>query len=83
MSDTCDSTANLVFVGARGYDLVTTGATSNRYAVLDPTDPDPYMSCALAFADPSNDLVQAMREIMFRTAVAAANSSDKQALTAH
>lgn len=57
MSDTCDSTANLVFVGARGYDLVTTGATSNRYAVLDPTDPDPYMSCALAFADPSNDLV--------------------------
>ena len=79
--DSYNSTANLYFAGARGYDLHTTGATSNRYALLsDDVTPEqgslgPTSSCTLFFSDPSNDLLQAVRELMFRTAILAANAS--------
>lgn len=34
-SDTYNSESNLTFVASYGYELLTTGATSHRYAVLD------------------------------------------------
>ncbi|KAL9125386.1 MAG: hypothetical protein Q9217_005400 [Psora testacea] len=82
LSDTYGSTANLRFVGAYNYELVTTGATANRYAILDPNTSRPEANCSLSFSDPSNDLIQAVRDMMFRTAIAAANSSDSQPVTA-
>ena len=90
LSNTYNSEANLRFVGAVGYELITTGATANRYAILaddssSGTGVGSYANCDLSFTDPSNDLVQAVRSLMFRTAIAAANSSipaDSQYVTA-
>ncbi len=79
LSDTYNSMANLRFVGAYGYELISTGGTVNRYAVLDL----PSLNCTLAFTDPSNDLIGAVRDMMFRTAIAAATRSDAQYMTAH
>ena len=90
LSNTYNSEANLRFVGAVGYELITTGATANRYAVINQNSTTgsgmgSYANCDLSFRDPSNDLVQAVRSLMFRTAIAAANSSipaDSQYVTA-
>ena len=87
LSDTYNSVANLRFVGAVGYELITIGATVNRYAVLNITnsdDPDdgPYNSCTLAFTDPSNDIISKVRDMIFRTAVKAANGSNTQTVRA-
>ena len=82
LSDAYDSEANLRPLGAEGYELLTTGATSNRYAVLDMSSPTPHVDCTVSFTDPSNDILAAVRELMFRTAIAAANSSDTQHVTA-
>lgn len=90
LSNTYNSEANLRFVGAVGYELITTGATANRYAVIAGNSTSgsgtaSYANCDLSFTDPSNDLVQGVRSLMFRTAIAAANSSipaDSQYVTA-
>ena len=82
LSSTYDSTANLRFVGAVGYELITTGATANRYAVLGNTDTQPYANYTLSFSDPVNDLVQSVRDLMFRAAVAATANSTSQYVTA-
>lgn len=82
LSDTYNSEANLRLLGADDYELITTGATSSRYAVLDTTSPTPQADCAVSFTDPSNDILAAVRELMFRTAIAAATSSDTQHVTA-
>lgn len=87
LSNTYNSEANLRFVAAAGYELSTTGATANRYAVLanSTSGYGSYANCDLSFKDPSNDLVQAVRSLMFRTAIAAANTSlpaDSQSVTA-
>ena len=88
LRDTYASTANLRFTGSRGYEVLTTGATSNRYAVLEgsnsDSDSDNYLGldCSLFFTDPSNDIIAAVRDMMFRTAISAANSSDYQSVTA-
>jgi len=82
LSDTYNSMAHLRFVAAYNYELISSGATVNRYAVIDPSG-NSYANCTLAFADPSNDLIKAIRDMMFRTAIAAANDSDSQFVTAH
>ena len=79
LSDTYDSEA---IVGANGYELLTTGATSNRYAVLNMGSPFPYANCTVSFRDPSNDILAAVRDLTFRTAIAAADSTDTQHVTA-
>ena len=82
LSDIYDSTANLRFAGAYRYELVTVGATSNRYAIVDGANEVPYADCSLSFADASDDIIQAVRDMMFRTAMAAANSLDSQKVSA-
>ena len=82
LSDTYNSEANLRLLGAGSYELVTTGATSSRYAVLDTNSSTPHADCAVSFTDPSNDILAAVRGLMFRTAIAAATSSDTQHVAA-
>ena len=84
LRDTYDSEAKLNFLGADGYELLTTGATSNQYAVLDMNSNLPYVNCTLSFRDPSDDILAAIRDLTFRTAIAAAaaDSTDTQHVTA-
>lgn len=79
LSDTYDSMGNLRWAGAIGYELITTGATVNRYAVFNESS---VIDCGITFTDPSLDLIKAIRDMMFRTAIAAANDSDSQSVTA-
>ena len=78
LSDTYSSEADLRLLEANGYELVTSGPISTRYTMLDATSPKPYADCTMSFTDPTNDIVAAARELMFRTAIAAANTSDTQ-----
>ena len=83
LSDTYDSEAKLKSLGTDGYELLTTGATSNRYAVLNASSNLPYTNCTVAFRDPSADILAAVRDLTFRTAVAAAaDNTDTQYVTA-
>ena len=88
LRDTYESLANLRFVGAVGYELVTEGATANRYALVNvTTGPSggivgPQSDCSLSFGDPTDDLLRAARDLMFRSAIAAANSTSSQTVRA-
>jgi hypothetical protein len=75
-----NSEAHLRWVGAVGYELLTTGSTATQYAVTNVSTGDGLdigSSCGLAFTDPTMDLIASARELMFRTAlgIAAGNSS--------
>jgi hypothetical protein len=76
-----NSEATLRWVGAVGYELLTSGSISAQYAITNVTTPerdlDTGSSCTLTFADPTMDIINSARELMFRTAlgVAAGNSS--------
>ena len=85
LGDKYDSTAHLRFVGAVGYELLTVGSAATQYAVLESTSNYTNVlgtSCSLYFTDPTNDLLASARELMFRTALGAANSSDIQIVSA-
>lgn len=83
LSNRFNSEAHLRWVGAVGYELLNEGATANQYVLINGsgTDQDggfsPGTSCSLYYQDPANE------ELMFRTAVAAANSSSIQYVQAH
>ena len=81
-----DSTASQQYTGAVGYTLTTTGATANQYANTTKTSGStsfvPANDCSLRFNDPLDDLLAEARELMFRTAVASANSSTAQQVLA-
>lgn len=80
-----NSSAHMRFVGAVGYEILTTGSFANSYAVLGedkPTGGSAVNSCSLSFKDPTADLLAAARELIFRTAIASANSSSIQSVTA-
>lgn len=69
------------FVGAVGYEILTNGATAARYAI--PGDLiTPASECSMSFGDPTDELLAAARELMFRTALAAGNSSNTQTIAA-
>ncbi|KAI9822913.1 MAG: hypothetical protein M1832_002938 [Thelocarpon impressellum] len=74
------STAHLRFIGARGYELVTTGATAIEYALVGANHSD-LNNCTLKFGDPTEQLLALARELIFRTAVAAAAGNDSQVQT--
>jgi Protein of unknown function (DUF3176) len=82
-----NSEAHLRWVGAVGYELLTSGSTSTQYAITNVTTPEGDLdigsSCALTFADPTMDIINSARELMFRTAlgIAAGNSSLLQTVT--
>ena len=82
LRDTYSSTANLRFVGTYGYELITTGSTANSYAEFADTNSMRYANCSLFFRDPTEDLIRAIRDMMFRTAVAAADTPNAQFVTA-
>lgn len=76
------STSHLQFIGAVGYELLSTGPTASQYAVvadmLNSSYPYNDGMCHIHFQDPTQGLLQEARQFMFRTAVATANSSDVQ-----
>lgn len=81
-----NSEAHLRWVGAVGYELLTTGSTATQYAVTNVATGDSLdigSSCALTFTDPTMDLIASARELMFRTAlgIATGNSSLTQTVS--
>jgi hypothetical protein len=71
------SSADVRFGGAIGYQLTTSGSMVNRYAhVIDPAQ------CSTAFSDPTDEIINAARDLMFRTAIASSNSSLRTTVTA-
>lgn len=76
-----NSWANMRFTGAIGYTVSTSGTTANQFVVPNSTADLGY-SCNLTFNDPTDNLLINARELMFRTAVAAANSSNVQSVPA-
>ncbi|KAF7507373.1 hypothetical protein GJ744_010690 [Endocarpon pusillum] len=74
-----NSSAHLRFVGAVGYEFLTKGATAVQYVKTDEmmkTDgPFNQGFCAVMFGDPTNDILASARELMFRTAIAAATTN--------
>jgi hypothetical protein len=77
-----NSWANMRFAGAIGYDVTTSGATSNQFVQPNTTSGAESMACSLAFTDPTDNLIANVRELIFRTAVAAANSSNIRSVPA-
>ena len=80
LSNQFDSKANTRWRGAVGYELSTTGATANRYVQSDSIDD--IDNCTLAFTDPTQELLAAARQLMFRTAIAAANGTNIRSTSA-
>lgn len=81
-----NSEAHLRWVGAVGYELLTTGSTATQYAVTNVSTGDGFAigsSCALSFTDPTMDLIASARELMFRTAldIAVGNGSLVQSVS--
>lgn len=74
-----NSTARLRFIGAVGYEFLTKGATAVQYINTDELmkTVSPFNSgfCAVRFNDPTGDIITSARELMFRTAIAAATSN--------
>jgi hypothetical protein len=74
------SAAHLRFVGAVGYELLSSGNSALQYAVVNGTRTDGGSgaigsSCDLYFRNPMDDLLAGARDLMFRTALAAVNST--------
>jgi hypothetical protein len=69
LSATFNSEASLVFNGAVGYDLVTSGAPTYQYSSSDFNPQD----CNIAWSDPTDDMLGTARDLAFRTALRAAN----------
>jgi hypothetical protein len=79
LSNRFDSSSNMRWTGAIGYSLYTTGSTATQFVVPATNANASYdAECGLAFTDPTANLLANARELMFRTAVAAANSSNVQ-----
>ena len=76
-----NSGAAIRFGGGEGYEIDTNGSAANQFVqpnsiIIDSGD------CSLAFIDPTTNLLENARELMFRTAIAAANSSNVQSVPA-
>lgn len=54
-----------------GYQIFNEGALSNQY--LNASKYLESLNCSMSFFDPTDDIVAAIRELMFRTAMASAN----------
>lgn len=77
------SKAHLSFGGAVSWILSTTGSLPNQY-VASVNNTTPSIDCNMTWTNPTDDILVAMREIMFRTAVqaAAGNASATQSIQA-
>ncbi|KAE9378619.1 hypothetical protein N431DRAFT_450566 [Stipitochalara longipes BDJ] len=72
-----NSETNIRFAAALGYVSITNGSTASQFLL-----PNSTYDCGLSFADPTTNLTTYARELMFRTAIAAANSSNIQSVRA-
>jgi hypothetical protein len=72
-----NSETNIRFGAALGYVIITSGSTANQFLL-----PNSTYDCGLTFTDPTDNLIANTRELMFRTAIAAANSSNIQSIPA-
>lgn len=70
LSDTYGSYLSMNY-GAIGYQIFNEGALSNQY--LNASKYLKSLNCSMSFFDPTDDIVAAIRELMFRTAMASAN----------
>lgn len=80
LSDTYGSSLRMNY-GAIGYQIFNEGALSNQY--LNASKYLKSLNCSMSFFDPTDDIVAAIRELMFRTAMASANgqAADVQRFT--
>ncbi|KAL9047792.1 MAG: hypothetical protein Q9162_007948 [Coniocarpon cinnabarinum] len=76
-----NSDANMRFAGAVQYELLSTGALANRFVT--PGSINYASSCMITFSDPMQELLAGAREMIFRTAIAAANGTNVQTMTAN
>jgi hypothetical protein len=73
------SQANISFELSKVWNFASSGSLANRYLQLDQYSSNIiYMNCNLTFEDPTSDIFLALNEIMFRSALAAANATDIQ-----
>jgi hypothetical protein len=70
-----DSAANLRWAGAIGYEISTSGAIAHQFIIPQSTSEGQF-HCEIAFTDPTDNMLANTRELMFRTAVAAANAAN-------
>lgn len=70
-----DAYASVLYMNyaTTGYQVYNQGALSNRY--LKASNDLRSINCTLAFRDPTEDIIAAARELMFRAAIASANST--------
>ncbi|KAI4244058.1 MAG: hypothetical protein L6R42_010563, partial [Xanthoria sp. 1 TBL-2021] len=80
LSDTYESTVRMNY-GSIGYQIFNEGALSNRY--VNASNRLERLNCSMSFRDPTDDIIADIRELMFRTAIASAESKDEQRVTAH
>jgi len=77
------SQAFLTYENNRDWNFVSSGSLANRYLQLDQgSSGSIYLNCNLTFGDPTSDIFLALNEIMFRTALVAANATDIQQVVA-
>ena len=72
LSDNYDSVMHMS--AGDGYDIISTDALSNRLVNV-AYDAQGNLSCKLTFRDPTDDIIANMRDLMFRTAVASADTT--------
>ncbi|KAK1750490.1 hypothetical protein QBC47DRAFT_393573 [Echria macrotheca] len=80
------SSVALRFAGAVGFELTASGITAIQYAASDGTGSATdqlygNFDCPIYWTDPTDDLLDATRQLMFRTALTMANSSTTVQLT--
>jgi hypothetical protein len=79
LSNRFNSYANMAWAGAIEYSVMSSGSIATRFVIPNTTATASYAEqCALSVTDPTANLIANARELMFRTAVAAANSSNIQ-----
>lgn len=74
LSNAYRSSAVLRWVGAAGTEFLSNGALVNQN-IADNNYTGANLDCAVSFTDPTQTLLQAARELMFRTAVGTANGT--------
>jgi hypothetical protein len=71
-----NSFAHIQWAGAVGYDLSSTGAAAFEYSTRNDSDPSDLTRCMITWKDPTNDMLATARQLAFRTAITAANTSN-------
>ncbi|KAK0318864.1 hypothetical protein LTR54_013431 [Friedmanniomyces endolithicus] len=76
-----EGASHIRFVGAVGFELISTGATGSQFANMDDVHDYEIGMCNIKFNDPVQNLLAQARELMFRTSLAFGNSSNVQTVS--